>query len=67
MHDGVSAARVRCRGKFSKVSEDRVRVQISTSGVATVTMARPDKHNALDQAMFEGLMNAAAQLAEDTS
>jgi enoyl-CoA hydratase/carnithine racemase len=42
-------------------------VQISTSGVATVTMARPDKHNALDQTMFEGLMNAAAQLAEDTS
>ena len=67
MHDGVSVARVRCRGKFSQVSEDRVRVQIGASGVATVTMARPDKHNALDQAMFEGLMNAAAQLAEDTS
>jgi enoyl-CoA hydratase/carnithine racemase len=49
------------------VSEDRVRVQISASGVATVTMTRADKHNALDQAMFEGLMNAAAQLAEDTS
>jgi enoyl-CoA hydratase/carnithine racemase len=63
----TSAARVRRHGKFSQVSEDRVRVQISASGVATVTMARPDKHNALDQAMFEGLMDAAAQLAEDTS
>lgn len=30
-------------------------------------MVRTDKHNALDQAMFEGLMNAAAQLAEDNS
>jgi enoyl-CoA hydratase/carnithine racemase len=35
--------------------------------VATVTMVRADKHNALDQAMFEGLMNAAEQLADDTS
>lgn len=30
-------------------------------------MVRSDKHNALDQAMFEGLMNAAAQLAENNS
>jgi enoyl-CoA hydratase/carnithine racemase len=30
-------------------------------------MVRTDKHNALDQAMFEGLMNAAGQLAEDNS
>ena len=36
-------------------------------GVATVTMVRADKHNALDQAMFEGLMNAAEQLAGDVS
>jgi enoyl-CoA hydratase/carnithine racemase len=49
------------------VSEDRVRVKISASGVATVTMVRAEKHNALDQAMFEGLVNAAAQLAGDTS
>jgi enoyl-CoA hydratase/carnithine racemase len=49
------------------VSEDRVRVQIGANGVATVRMVRADKHNALDQAMFEGLMNAAAHLAEDGS
>jgi enoyl-CoA hydratase/carnithine racemase len=37
------------------------------NGVATVTMVRADKHNALDQAMFEGLINAAEQLARDAS
>jgi enoyl-CoA hydratase/carnithine racemase len=30
-------------------------------------MVRADKHNALDQAMFEGLMDAAEQLADDAS
>ncbi|MET0898318.1 MAG: crotonase/enoyl-CoA hydratase family protein [Mycobacterium sp.] len=49
------------------MSEDRVRVQTSAGGVATVTMVRTDKHNALDQAMFEGLVNAAEQLAGDAS
>jgi enoyl-CoA hydratase/carnithine racemase len=49
------------------MSDDRVCVRIGASGVATVTMVRADKHNALDQAMFEGLMNAAEQLADDTS
>ena len=47
--------------------EDRVHVEIGASGVATVTMVRADKHNALDQGMFEGLMNAAARLADDAS
>lgn len=42
-------------------------MRIGDGGVATVTMVRTDKHNALDQAMFEGLMNAAAQLAQDNS
>jgi enoyl-CoA hydratase/carnithine racemase len=54
-------------GKLRRVNEDRVRVQVGVSGVATVTMVRADKHNALDQAMFDGLMNAAEQLAGDTS
>ena len=49
------------------MSEDRVRVQVNAGGVATVTMVRADKHNALDQAMFGGLMSAAAQVARDTS
>lgn len=42
-------------------------MQIGPDGIATVTMVRAAKHNALDQAMFEGLMNAAAQLAGDAS
>ena len=42
-------------------------MQIGANGVATVTMVRADKHNALDQAMFDGLMNAAEQLADDAS
>jgi enoyl-CoA hydratase/carnithine racemase len=50
-----------------RVSEDRVRVQLSAGGVATVTMVRSDKHNALDQAMFDGLMKAAEQVAGDPS
>jgi enoyl-CoA hydratase/carnithine racemase len=49
------------------VSEDRVRVQIAPNGVATVTMVRSDKHNALDRPMFEGLVNAAEQVAGDAS
>lgn len=49
------------------MSEDRVRVQIADNGVATATMVRADKHNALDRAMFEGLVDAAEQLAGETS
>jgi len=49
------------------MSEDRVRVEIDADGVATVTMVRADKHNALDQAMFEGLMDAAEQLAANAA
>ena len=42
-------------------------MRIADNGVATATMVRADKHNALDQAMFEGLVDAAEQLAGDTS
>jgi enoyl-CoA hydratase/carnithine racemase len=49
------------------VDEDRVRVHISATGVATVTMVRADKHNALDEAMFRALANAAERLADDAS
>ena len=49
------------------MSEDRIRVQVGDNGVATATMVRSDKHNALDQAMFQGLVDAAEQLAGDTS
>lgn len=41
---------------------ERVRVTVSDH-VAEVAMVRSDKHNALDQAMFEGLVEAAAEVA----
>lgn len=42
-------------------------MRIGDNGVATATMVRADKHNALDQAMFEGLVKAAEQLAGEAS
>jgi enoyl-CoA hydratase/carnithine racemase len=42
-------------------------VQIRADGVAIVTMVRADKHNALDQAMFEGLIESAEQLAANAA
>src|SRR5437660_2469210 len=42
--------------------EDRVRVDVSDH-IATVTLARPKKHNALDPAMFEAIVEAAEQVA----
>ena len=43
------------------MSEERVRIEISDH-VAVVTLARADKHNALDIPMFEGLVGAAGRL-----
>ena len=43
------------------MSADRVRIELAHH-VATVTMARPEKHNALDAGMFEGLLAAAERL-----
>lgn len=41
---------------------DRVQLQLDKAGVATVRLARPDKMNALDPAMFDGLLAAADRL-----
>jgi len=43
------------------MSDERVRVEI-TDGVADVRLARPEKRNALDPAMFEGLVHTGEQL-----
>jgi len=48
------------------MSQDRVRIEIADH-VATVTMVRSDKHNALDEHMFRALHEAADQLAADGS
>lgn len=45
---------------------DRVRIDV-TDGVADVRLDRPDKHNALDAAMFLAIAEAAATLASDVS
>lgn len=46
------------------MSEERVRVDLADH-VATVTMVRPEKHNALDLGMFQGLADAAARLRDE--
>lgn len=46
-------------------SEPRVRVEIADH-VAVVTLTRPDKHNALDVPMFEGILSAAERLRTES-
>jgi enoyl-CoA hydratase/carnithine racemase len=41
--------------------QERVQVEVSAH-VATVTLSRPDKHNALDIPMFDGILAAAEQV-----
>lgn len=48
------------------MSEPRVTVTVADH-VATVTMVRSEKHNALDAGMFTGLRDAIAQVAADAS
>jgi enoyl-CoA hydratase/carnithine racemase len=43
---------------------ERIAVQIADH-VATVTLTRPDKHNALDVAMFDAILATAQRLAEE--
>ena len=43
---------------------DRVRIEVADH-VAVVTLARPDKHNALDTAMFEAIVGAAGRLSHE--
>jgi enoyl-CoA hydratase/carnithine racemase len=46
------------------MSEDRVLIEVADH-VASVTLNRPDKHNALDGAMFEAIAAAARRLADE--
>ncbi len=46
------------------MSEERVQIEVADH-VATVTLARPEKHNALDLAMFEAIIGAAGRVAEE--
>ena len=44
---------------------ETIRIDTDARGVATLWLARPDKHNALSQQMMEELTQAAAQLGAD--
>ena len=46
---------------------ERVKITRDGSGVAHVELARPDKLNALDFPMFEGILDAGRELGEDRS
>jgi enoyl-CoA hydratase/carnithine racemase len=48
----------------ASAAEQRVRVQVDQH-VATVTLTRPDKHNALDIAMFHAILTAAERVAAE--
>ncbi|WAC55536.1 crotonase/enoyl-CoA hydratase family protein [Gordonia sp. SL306] len=47
------------------MGEHRVRVDVSDDGVATVTLDRGEKHNALDPAMFDAILETTETLAVD--
>jgi enoyl-CoA hydratase/carnithine racemase len=46
------------------VSSERVSIEVADH-VAVVTLTRPEKHNALDVAMFEGIIAAAGRLMDE--
>ncbi|HXD64409.1 MAG TPA: crotonase/enoyl-CoA hydratase family protein [Solirubrobacteraceae bacterium] len=50
---------------MSSSAEERVRVEVAEH-VATVTLTRADKHNALDVAMFEQIIGAADRLSSES-
>ncbi len=56
-----------CAGNTLRFTMDgeRVRVEVADR-VAVVTLTRPDKHNALDVAMFDGLIAAAERLSSES-
>lgn len=47
---------------FERRLGNRVELRLDDTGVAEVCLSRPDKMNALDAAMFDGLLQAGAEL-----
>ena len=52
--------------EVDQVAAQRVQVEVSDH-LATVTLSRPEKHNALDRAMFEAIVAAAERVAATSS
>ncbi len=50
-----------------QVLNDTIRIERDARGVATLWLARPEKHNALSAEMIAALTRAASDLAEDNS
>ncbi|AHM02657.1 Methylglutaconyl-CoA hydratase [Roseibacterium elongatum DSM 19469] len=44
---------------------ETIRIEVDARGVATLTLARPDKHNAMNAAMIADLTEAAVRLGRD--
>src|SRR5262249_9537282 len=65
--------RVKVRGRpcptrgRAGMSDERVRVTIDAQGVAEVALARPEKMNALDAAMFDALADVLQRLEKERS
>ncbi|KAF0969769.1 Short-chain-enoyl-CoA hydratase [Gordonia sp. YY1] len=47
------------------VTAQRILLDVDEAGVATVTLNRAEKHNALDPAMFDALLEVTGELAAD--
>lgn len=61
---GLNPVKVAC---FSSAASERVKTRIESDGVCYVTLARPEKMNALDLPMFEAVAETAAHLRSDES
>ena len=46
---------------------ETIRIETDARGVATITLARPDKHNALSRQMMDDITEACASLGADAA
>src|SRR4051794_20807570 len=54
------------RDRLPAMADERVRIEVADH-VADVALVRADKHNALDRAMFEAIVDAASRVAAEPS